>query len=363
MSCWLSPTRVPARRAIAFVSLVLATLPGCERSKVEAQGHQAATQGVSRSTMDPETAARVLAKVGERSITLGDYVTALERLDPLERLRYQTPERRKLLLDELINLELLAREAERLGLDKQPQTRAALDQLLRQELLRRLRTELPAASDISKAKVREYYASHQESFVEPERRRVAVIATRVFGRAQRVLEEALGADAVSWQRLVKRYSALVPKSEPSANTPTKPSKNTALPASTIAGDLGVVVEPTAARENPRVPDAVRKAAFEISREGEVHPEVVSSGRLHFIVRATQVIPARQLTLDEADTLVRTRLTEQQLRRAEARLDDELAKSIEVTVDESKLTELRLPAEVLNVLKNNAKTSTSVQNNE
>src|SRR5690606_15490405 len=37
----------------------------------------------------------VLARVGERTITLGEYVATLERMDPFERLRYQSAERRK----------------------------------------------------------------------------------------------------------------------------------------------------------------------------------------------------------------------------------------------------------------------------
>jgi hypothetical protein len=59
----------------------------------------------------------VLAKVGEKPITLGDYARTLARMDEFERLRYQTPERQAELLDEIVNAELLAQEAERRGLD------------------------------------------------------------------------------------------------------------------------------------------------------------------------------------------------------------------------------------------------------
>ena len=63
------------------------------------------------SSLTPEQAAKVLAKVGDRTITLGDYVAALEHMDQFDRLRYQSPERRKELLDELVEVELLAQEA------------------------------------------------------------------------------------------------------------------------------------------------------------------------------------------------------------------------------------------------------------
>jgi peptidyl-prolyl cis-trans isomerase C len=64
-----------------------------------------------------ELARQVLVKVGEREITLGDYAETLERMDPFERLRYQSPDRRKQLLNEIIQVELLAEEAKRRGLD------------------------------------------------------------------------------------------------------------------------------------------------------------------------------------------------------------------------------------------------------
>src|SRR5271165_3241911 len=62
-------------------------------------------------SLTPEQAAKVLAKVGDSTITLGDYVAALEHMDQFDRLRYQSPERRKELLNEMINVKLLAGEA------------------------------------------------------------------------------------------------------------------------------------------------------------------------------------------------------------------------------------------------------------
>src|SRR4051812_21835129 len=93
--------------------------------------------------LTPELAARVLAKVGNHEITLGEYAATLERMDPFERLRYQSPDRRKQLLDELVDLELLAEEARRRGLDKQPETQERVRQMLRDELLSEVRGSVP----------------------------------------------------------------------------------------------------------------------------------------------------------------------------------------------------------------------------
>src|SRR5450432_2907368 len=123
--------------------------------------------------LTPELARQVLAKVGDREITLGEYAETLERMDPFERLRYQSPDRRKLLLNEIIQVELLAQEAKRRGLDKQPETQERLRQMLKEELLSSLRRNAPSPSDIAEAELHAYFDAHHDEFKEPERRRVA----------------------------------------------------------------------------------------------------------------------------------------------------------------------------------------------
>ena len=66
----------------------------------------------------------MLARVGDRTITLGDYVAALEHMDQFDRLRYQSPERRKELLGEMINVVLLARRGAREGVRQGPRQRS-----------------------------------------------------------------------------------------------------------------------------------------------------------------------------------------------------------------------------------------------
>jgi peptidyl-prolyl cis-trans isomerase C len=93
--------------ALAAALLGLLTL-GCE--KKPSGGTQASASAIAAppAGLTPELAARVLAKVGNHEITLGEYAATLERMDQFQRLRYQSPERRKQLLDELVDLELLA---------------------------------------------------------------------------------------------------------------------------------------------------------------------------------------------------------------------------------------------------------------
>lgn len=319
---WLAPG------ALAALAL------GCQ-SKPSEPAAEAVPTVVTRADLPEDRAKVVLAKVGERTITLGDYVSALERMDRFERLRYQTKERRKLLLDEMIEVELLAREAERLGLDKEPETRAAMQQLMREEVLRELRDKAPRLEDIPQEDVAAYYDSHPNEFSDPERRRVAVIALADAKTAEQVLAEVRGADAKRWGEMARARSLL--------KSPAKVTGETARPPLEFEGDLGLTSAGNEERgKNPAVPDPVRDAVFRLSDPGEVYPEVVPAGGRFYVVRLLAKSPARKRSLAEAETVIRARLVQQAIEKAEAALEAELAQKYPVQIDEAALASLELP---------------------
>jgi tetratricopeptide (TPR) repeat protein len=284
------------------------------------------------ASLSPELSARVLAKVGSRQITLGDYAATLERMDPFERLRYQSAERRKQLLNELIDLELLAEEAKRRGLDKQPQTQERVRQMLRDELLAQVRSSAPAPKDVSEAEARAYYDQHRDDFREPERRRVAHIALGSEAEAKAVLEKALNASPAEWGKLV---------AEKSRDAKTKPGPST---APELAGDLGIVGPPGHPRgDNPQVPEALRAAVFEIDKLGGVLPRPVAvDGRYH-LVRMTGQTGARDRSFADAERSIRVALVQEQIRARETALEAELKQKYPVTIDEAQLAKIPLPS--------------------
>lgn len=315
-------------RWLCSLGVVLLLGPACDRDEA-IKGPEPTGTVVSRRDLTEERANVVLAKVGDRAITLGDYVSALERMDSFDRLRYQTKERRKLLLDEMIDVELLAREAERQGIDKEPETQAYLRQLMREEVLRQLRDAQPRADQVPASEVRSYYEAHPEEFADPERRRVAVIALKDEKTAQAVLEEVQGADGKRWGTVARARSVLPKATE---GTPLE-----------FEGDLGLTSSNEAERgQNVRVPKEVREALFTIDEPGAVHPKVVPAEGRFYVVRLLSKSPARQRTLEEADTVIRVRLVKQRVEQAERALEEELRKKYPVTIDEAALAQLKLP---------------------
>jgi peptidyl-prolyl cis-trans isomerase C len=318
------------RHAVLLVLLAL----GCETksTKGTAIGSAPSASAQQPSGIPPELAARVLAKVGGHEITLGEYAATLQRMDPFERLRYQSPDRRKQLLDELIDLELLAEEARRRGLDKQPETQERVRQMLRDELLSEVRASVPLPGDISEADARRYYDEHRDDFREPERRRVAHIALASEAEAKAVLEKALSVSATEWGKLVDA------KSKDARGKP-----GVAMPPE-LAGDLGIVGPPGHARgENPNVPEPLRAAVFEIDKLGGVLPRVVAAAGSFHVVRLTGKTDARDRTFADAERSIRVALVQERIRASEAELEAELKKKYPVTIDEAQLAKIPVPA--------------------
>lgn len=280
------------------------------------------------ATLTEEQKRSVLAKVGERTITLGEYAETLERMDPFERIRYQSPERRKALLDQMIDVELLAQEARRRGLDKQPETQLRLSQALRDEVLNELRKKLPDPAAIPEAEVRAYYDAHRAELREPERRRVLHIAVGSLELAKKIAEESQGASGEKWAELAAKHSV----------DRRGTGKNEAVE---LAGDLGLVSAPGSERgDNPLIAEPLRKAVFGLDKLGDVTREPVAAEGLYHVVRHGGVSAARDRSYQDAERLIRVELVRQKLAEKEAELDKELRQRFPVQIDEAAVKRLK-----------------------
>jgi hypothetical protein len=259
-------------------------------------------------------------------------------MDRFERLRYQSEAGQKKLLDELIEVELLAQEAERRGLDKDPKVVLRLQQAMRDELLRTVEAELPSAEQMSEREVREYYDAHRDEFKEPERRRVLLIKVGSETLGTEVLEKArgegsAGASGKVWAELAQKYS--LENSKAREGDPQE-----------FAGDVGFVSAPKEERgQNDAVPDDARAGIFEIEKIGGVLPRLVSEGKFFYIVRLGGISPARDRTILEADRAIRIELRRQKFLEAEKKLEADLRKKYPVKIDETAIEKLTAPSQV------------------
>jgi hypothetical protein len=288
------------------------------------------TPGPSEEARDPIThltpseSQQVLAKVGERTITLGEYAMTLARMAPFERLRYQTAERQKQLLDEMVQVELLAQEARRRGLDKTPEVELRIAQALRDEVLEELRAKLPAADSLTEREVRDYYSAHQDEFREPERRRALLLVVAQKANAEALARRTAEVSGAEWGALVAKNSldrrGTGPKDAPE-----------------WAGDFGFVSAPGESRgANPEIPEPVRASLFKLQKLGEVAAEPVEAGGRFYVVRLGGTSAARDRSLREADRTIRVELLRQRYLQSERALEAELRQKFPVVIDSKAL---------------------------
>jgi parvulin-like peptidyl-prolyl isomerase len=317
------------------VALLAAAVPfaaACSKKKSEpTTAASASASAAGPKPLSPELAKKVLAKVGDRVITLGEYAAALERMDSFERMRYQSPDRRKRLLDEMIEIELMSQEARRRGLDKTEETQERTRQILKDQLLDDLKKGTPAANDVPEAELHAYYDAHKDEFTDPERRRVSAIVLESSATAKTVLAKAQKANPTEWGALVDQYST----QRGARATPNSPPE--------LAGDLGFVGPPGNQRgSSPRVPDPVREAVFKLAAVGDTVPTVIESEKKFYIVRVSGKTDARSRSFEEAQRAVRTAVVQAKVDEKEKALEKDLRQRFPVKVDDAALEKMPMP---------------------
>jgi parvulin-like peptidyl-prolyl isomerase len=301
---------------------------GCSGCKSKSSAPVADAGVTTSGALTPEQAAQVLARVGDHTITLGEFEAALEHMDQFDRMRYQSPERRKELLGEMIDVALLADEAHDKGYDKDPVTQQELREILRDAMLKKAREGVPAPNELPVEEVRAYYDAHRADFHDPERRRVSAVVLTTEAAAAAALETARKASAAQWGELVRAKS-----------TDAMAKSNTPLD---MAGDFGFVSPPGDPRgANARVPEEVRAGVFEVEKVGDVLPRVVRSGGKYYVVKLTSRTDAHDRTFEEAERQIRVKLAQDKIHAREEALLDELRKRYPVKIDDTALAQVNV----------------------
>jgi hypothetical protein len=320
------------RSAVRFacVAILLAPLgcKGCNEHALDSGGEGGPAPATSLLTQEESN--KVLAQVGDHKITLGNYVAALEHMDQFDRLRYQSVERRRELLQEMINVLLLADEAIAKGYDKEPIAQEELRSVLRDAMLKEARKGAPTPEEIPDSEVRGYYDAHKDVYKDPERRRVECVVLADEASAKSALDAAKkAATATQWGEIVRSKSI---DSRAKANVPID-----------LAGDFGMVSPPGDPRgDNPRILPEVRAAVFEIKSVGDVLDRYVKAADGKFyVIRLGQKTDAHERTLAEADRTIRVKLAQDKLRALEDALLEELKKEFPVQIDEAALAQVHV----------------------
>jgi len=287
--------------------IVLAlTMASCAKKTEEAPASEAEwpKHGLSEAQAN-----EVLAKVGDRTITVGEFADRLASQSPYLRARFESPERRKEFLDNLVRFELLVYEAKRRGYADKPEILRARRNAMIQQLVKKEVDEPLQGSQITDEEVKAVYDGNPEEFDRPAEVRASHIFVRDRALATKILAEAKQTDLAGFRKLAREQSE-------DQNT-----KND-------GGDLQFF----RADAEGVPPAAVRDAAFSLKKVGEVYPDLIEEGGGYHIVILTGKRAALKRTYEQAKRAIRHKLTREKKDAAMAALIERLRKEIEVQVD-------------------------------
>ena len=266
-------------------------------------------------------AAEVLVQIGDETITVGQFANKLADQSPYLRARYNSPERRREFLNNMIRFEVLAQEAKRRGLDELPEIARTRKQAMTQQMMKEMFENRIRLSDVTDEEVAAFYEENRGEFNKPEQVRASHIRITSRATASRVLRQlkASETDVALFRRLAEQH-----------NSDEATREN--------SGDLrffsrAANADPT---EGATVPDAIREAAFGIPRIGGVHGELVEIDGAFHIVKLTGRRAAIRRTLDEARRPIQNRLWREKRESAIEAFVDELRGAADVEVNESAL---------------------------
>jgi peptidyl-prolyl cis-trans isomerase C len=305
------------------VPVILVLLVGCQKPDDEqATATRSQAPGAPNPTgqQSNEELKTVLAKIDDLTITLGEFQERINRQSPYIRARYTSLEQKKEFLDSLVRFEVLAKEAYRRGLDKDPEVVRTMKQVMIQKLMREEFDTKVSADTVAENDIKTYYEANKAEYVKPEEVRVSAIILKNKAQADRVAIEARG-DAgktnKGFRDLVMKYSA---------------DEETKL----RGGDLRYMDQNT-----KDIPANVVKAAFTLYNTGDVSQAVDAGNGTYYVLKQTGRRKSMTKSFDDAKAQIRNKLFRDKRLQAQKDFVDGLRAKSKIEVNEANLAKVRI----------------------
>lgn len=267
----------------------------------------------------------VVARVGERVVTVADVQAQLESQPDFVRARYSTPERKREFVEALVRSELLFQEAQRQGVDKRPEVRALFEKIVVQQLL----NDVARRSAPTEADARAYFDQHPGEFSKPDRVRVAVLE---FGGTA----DAPPPDKALVQKELTRLRALKPAEQTRAFATLVQVRSTHESSRGQEGDVGPRTQDELAQQFSA---QVAAAAFGLRESGAIS-EPAESPRGWTVVRLIAKQPGEQRPFDTEKAQLLMRLTAEARTKEMEKMVSSLQTQTKPTINEKALERVR-----------------------
>lgn len=321
----------PERPDLQAASRAESARRAAEARKAVEGGAASLEQRTRPTGLTPEVAATVVASVGETKITLGDFARWLGSQPDHQRARYTSLDARKELLGHMMDLELLALEAKRRGLDQDPIVQHVYKKALAQELLSSGVSTTVSLAEISDEEVKARYERDKERFTRTARRRAAVIMLADEAKTKAILADLkriIAADPLRAPQIFGDFAA-----EHSMDPETMSKK----------GNAGwVLPDGNNDKGQRRLEGRVLETVWSMTSVNEIS-EPLKLGSGHWaLVQLTGVQTASQATLSEVTLGIQSELLQERQAAEREKLITRLRAGATIEIDDAQLAKLPTP---------------------
>jgi parvulin-like peptidyl-prolyl isomerase len=296
------------------VAVAAPSVPACRAGRRPPAGARA---------RPPGAAGEEIARVGDLVITVADVQSRINAQPPVVRSQYGSLDKKKQLVADLVNFELMAAEAARRGYDRDPDVIRIMKQQMIAKLVQKDLDAKVKTDDVSAADIEGYYEEHIREFSRPDQIQVSQMLIKERARAARVAAEARALpreDAKAFRDLVGRYSE------------DQDSK-------TRGGDLAPFDRGAAV-----LPEAVVRAAFALRGVGDITEPIQTEAGFR-IVRLAARVPGYSRPLTDVTAQIRQQLIQAARAKAVADFVAGLRAEHPVAIDERNLAQVAIDTTV------------------
>jgi parvulin-like peptidyl-prolyl isomerase len=264
------------------------------------------------------TASDLLATVDGEKITKEDLNIFLQQIQPNQPISYDLldPKNRKELLDAYIETDLLARAAEKAGIEKDPEFKMMLELAKKKLMINAYAKKQFESTVVSDSEAKEYYEKNRDKFKMPEQVHARHILVKDEKKAGEIIDQLKG---LKGEELKKKFIELAKKE---STGPTGPK----------GGDLGYF-----AKEQMVLPFA--KAAFAL-KKGEITAEPVKTQFGWHVIYLEDRKPSRAVPFEAAKAKIIAGLRQQRFAEKMKKETENLKKSAKITIEAA---EMKAPA--------------------
>jgi peptidyl-prolyl cis-trans isomerase C len=306
------------RRMLLLIGLA-AALGACQQ-KGDKRTPVVDRPGPAAPTQSQEELSTPLAQIEDVIITIGDFQQQLGRQTPYVRARYTSLEQKKEFLENMVRFEVLAKEAQKRGFDKDPEVVRTLKQVMVQKLMKDEFETKVTPDSISDAEMKTYYDANLAEFVKAEEVRASAIILKNKAQADKIATEAQGEAG----RTNKGFRELVGKYSTDEESKLR------------GGDLRYFTI-----DSKDLPAPLVKAAFALAQTGDVSTTVDGGNGLFYVIKQTGRKRAITRTFDDAKPQIRNKLYRDKRVGAQDGFVAGLRAAAKVQINEANLAKVRI----------------------